>query len=133
MTKAAKSKESTVELRAQAIECRMVGDNLTMKAVNFKAVRGGDISVPRLVMCFDPGIKQIEAMDMLQAVIDRIAWDSLPPLKVTVPSAIMDLIKRRKATRQSILARLSGLPDHVRDCVLTYMDERLVAISSGEV
>lgn len=133
MTNKAKSKESTIELHAQAIECRMVSGKLFMKAVNFQADGEDGIGVPRLVIRFDPGVKQIEAVEMLYSVIDRIAGDSLPPVKVAVPSGIVDLIKRRKATRRSISARLRGLPVSVKDSVLTYMDERFGVTPEGEV
>lgn len=133
MTKKAKSDEPTVELRARAIECRMVGDNLTMEAVNFQIDDEDDVGEPALVIRFDRGVKQVEAADILRAVTARIESDSLPPVKVAVPSEIMDLIKRREVALQAILARLDGLPRRVRDGVLSYMDQRLDAASEGDM
>ena len=133
MTRKAKVNEPTGELRARAIECRMVGDNLTMEAVNFQLDDEGDAGEPMLVIRFDRGVKQVEAADILRAVTARIENDSLPPVKVAVPSEIMDLIKRREVALQAILARLDGLPRRVRDGVLSYMDQRLGATPEDEV
>lgn len=127
MTRKAKGDEPTVELRARAIECRMVGDSLTMEAVNFQLDDEGDAGEPAFVIRFDRGVKQAEAVDILRAVTARIENDSLPPVKVAVPSEIMDLIKRREVALQAILSRLDGLPRRVRDGVLSYMDQRLAA------
>jgi len=118
-----KRKELVVTLRAQAIECRMVGDGLKLEAVGFHLIDEGDAGVPQLVICFERGVKQVEAVDMLRAVIERIEGDRVPSVKVAVPSEIIDLVTERELPLQAILQRLNGLPDHVRDCLMTYIDE----------